>query len=211
MVISTQSVLRLKDLMLSPDSPMYGFCDLDDREFLTDMMSRLPEDALIVEVGTFKGKATAVMALACLDTSRRIVAVDPFVEYEHHSGNPASLALGLHQTWEGVYKDFLATFEEVPFVAHIRKTSERAAIEWDGGEIDFIWIDGSHKASMVKIDLELWVPFIKKGGIVSGHDWQFKPVRDGVGSYLIDKPHTLQIQGRLLVLLLLGAKRWGDL
>jgi len=159
------------------------------------MVGQLPKDALIVEIGTFKGKATAVMTLACLGTGRRIVTIDPFVEYKHHSGNPASLALGIHQTWEEIYQDFLTVFREIPFVTHIRKTSEQAVRRWKE-KIDFIWIDSSHEAEMVKLDLELWVPFIKKGGVVSGHDWQFRSVRNGVGAYLKDKDYELKIQGR---------------
>lgn len=195
MEISTKFVAKLKYLVLSPDSPRYGFCNVDDREFLTEMVGQLPKDALVVEIGTFKGKATAVMALACLGTERRIVTIDPFVEYKHHSGNLANLALGIHQTWEEIYQDFLTVFEGIPFVTHIRKTSEQTAGRWKE-KIDFIWIDGSHEAKMVKLDLELWVPFIKKGGVVSGHDWQFKSVRKGVSTYLKAKDYELKIQGR---------------
>jgi predicted O-methyltransferase YrrM len=36
--------------------------------------------------------------------------------------------------------------------------------------IDFIYIDGNHQYSSVKEDLIAWIPKIKNGGIVSGHD-----------------------------------------
>ena len=37
--------------------------------------------------------------------------------------------------------------------------------------LDFVFIDGDHSYAGVKIDLEKYVPKIKSGGILSGHDW----------------------------------------
>lgn len=36
---------------------------------------------------------------------------------------------------------------------------------------DFIYIDADHTYEAVKSDLESWYPKLKKGGIMSGHDY----------------------------------------
>ncbi len=41
---------------------------------------------------------------------------------------------------------------------------------WGRGEIDFLFIDGSHEEEAVVKDLETWIPRVRPGGLVSGHD-----------------------------------------
>ena len=45
--------------------------------------------------------------------------------------------------------------------------------------LDFVYIDADHSYEAVKNDLEAWTPKVRKGGIVSGHDY-FKDPRLGV-------------------------------
>ncbi|CAD7927056.1 unnamed protein product [Amoebophrya sp. A120] len=45
--------------------------------------------------------------------------------------------------------------------------------------LDFVFIDGDHSFSAVVRDLEQWVPKVRKGGLVSGHDL-FNPAFEGV-------------------------------
>lgn len=41
---------------------------------------------------------------------------------------------------------------------------------WEKG-IDFIYLDGDH--TLIRQDLELWWPFLRKGGLLAGHDLDF--------------------------------------
>lgn len=185
---------KLEELVGKYESPEFGWCNFEDRTWLARAVQSLPDDALIVEIGTYKGKATAVMALACLGSKKRIITIDPFVEYTHHSGNPATLALGIHQSWEEIYREFSDLFKDVPTVSHIRKTSKQAAKDWNEGEIGMIWIDGHHSTEMVLLDLNLWCPLVREGGIVSGHDWNLESVRQGLAAYIEDK--VVNVEGR---------------
>lgn len=52
------------------------------------------------------------------------------------------------------------------------KTSEELHSMLDPAEaVDFVFIDGPHTYRNVRNDLELWVPRIRPGGIVAGHDF----------------------------------------
>lgn len=55
-------------------------------------------------------------------------------------------------------------------VTTIRKASAESYKDVDN-DLDFIFIDGNHNYDYVKQDLELWVPKVKSGGLVAGHDW----------------------------------------
>ena len=52
----------------------------------------------------------------------------------------------------------------------LKMTSTDAA-EIVPDDLDFIFIDGDHSYEGVKADLENWVPKIKPGGVLIGHDW----------------------------------------
>lgn len=178
---------KLEELVERQEDPNFGWCCLEDRTWLHQAVQSLPEDALIVEIGTFKGKATAVMVLASLDTKRRIITVDPHVEYLHHFGKPASLVLGIKQSWDEIHQEFLDLFKDVPFVKHIRERSDVAERHFKPSSIDMVWIDGLHTEIAVETDLKLWHPLVKSGGIVSGHDWRSGSVRKGIANYIEGK------------------------
>lgn len=40
-----------------------------------------------------------------------------------------------------------------------------------GRTFDFIFIDGCHAYAEVKADIEGWLPFLRQGGVMSGHDY----------------------------------------
>ena len=53
----------------------------------------------------------------------------------------------------------------------IRDTSENGANLFKDEFFDFVYIDANHSYESCKRDLELWYPKVKKGGIISGHDY----------------------------------------
>jgi glycosyltransferase involved in cell wall biosynthesis len=53
----------------------------------------------------------------------------------------------------------------------IQERSERAARLFDDGSLDWIYLDANHEYSHVLRDLAAWVPKVKAGGVVAGHDF----------------------------------------
>ena len=53
----------------------------------------------------------------------------------------------------------------------MRMSSEEGAKLVPDGSLDFVYIDASHGYIPVKEDNEWWVPKVRVGGIVSGHDY----------------------------------------
>lgn len=53
----------------------------------------------------------------------------------------------------------------------IKKTSSEAVKDFVNESLDFVYIDADHSYNAVLSDLIMWYPKIKKGGILSGHDF----------------------------------------
>jgi hypothetical protein len=52
-----------------------------------------------------------------------------------------------------------------------RTTSAEAAERLPAGCLDFVYIDARHDERSVRQDLELWLPKVRPGGIIAGHDY----------------------------------------
>jgi predicted O-methyltransferase YrrM len=55
----------------------------------------------------------------------------------------------------------------------IRGYSETIASQFADETFDFVYIDGNHELKWVIQDLYAWIPKVKKGGVISGHDYMW--------------------------------------
>lgn len=53
----------------------------------------------------------------------------------------------------------------------IKGWSPQEAARFKDGRVDFVYIDALHDYESVKKDIEGWWPKVRKGGIISGHDF----------------------------------------
>ena len=56
-------------------------------------------------------------------------------------------------------------------VEFVRKTSLEAAGEFENESLDFVYIDGQHHYEAVRDDINAWLPKLKPGGLLCGHDY----------------------------------------
>ena len=121
----------------------------------------------IVEIGSFKGKSTCWMAkaLQLADANEKIAAIDPHINTHDSRIVPAYKE-------ESSFDDFLKNLKdhgETQYVQPIKQTSEDAAKNYTQ-PIKLLFIDGSHIYDDVILDLKLWEPRLKIGGIIAMHD-----------------------------------------
>jgi hypothetical protein len=64
----------------------------------------------------------------------------------------------------------------------VRNTSDEVSKTWQS-QIDFLFIDGDHSAAQLYRDLVNWVPRVRPGGIVVGHDIRQPKVRKAVNKF----------------------------
>lgn len=76
----------------------------------------------------------------------------------------------------------------------IRKLSMEAVNEFENNSLDFVYIDANHQFDYVVEDIIHWTKKVRKGGIVSGHDYEesnTKGVISAVDGYV--KSHGLKL------------------
>lgn len=65
-------------------------------------------------------------------------------------------------------------------VTFLRMESVAASMHVADGELDFVFIDADHETDSVFNDLSAWVPKVKAGGSVTGHDVDWPTVQAGL-------------------------------
>jgi hypothetical protein len=146
-------------------------------EFYKDIVDQLSDDALIVEVGCWKGRSTCCLGVEILNSKKNInlFCVDSW-KYIPSTEQPISS----QEEFDKVYFEFLDNIK--PFASLttiIREDSNKAAKSFADESLDFIFVDANHTYESVKDDVYAWIPKLKKGGIIAGHDY-FTRVHPGV-------------------------------
>ena len=160
-----------------------GFFDFEDVYDLA--VASAPRSAVFVEVGAWLGKSTDYLARRIKDSAKQIsfFTVDTF---EGTPGCPTDQT-ALTQFGGNVYHAFCQNLEFLgvrDVVTAIQSDSVIAAGRFDAESIDFVFLDGGHAYEQVRADLLAWLPKVKLGGIVAGHDYDFPGVRRAVAELL---------------------------
>jgi MMP 1-O-methyltransferase len=140
---------------------------VSDKEgaFLYNIARFCTGKGVIVEIGSWKGVSTIWLGKGSKKgNSVKIYAIDP------HTGSLIHREMyGKVWTFEEFKKNIkLAQVEGT--IIPIVETSEEAAKNWNNKFIEFLWIDGDHLYNMVKLDFNLWSPFLINKGIIAFHD-----------------------------------------
>ena len=144
----------------------------------------------LLEVGTYCGRSTLLLAEAARQHGTVVVTVD------HHRGSEE------HQPGEGFHDPELTDPEtgRVDTLPAFRRTIARAGLEehvvavvapsataagvW-GGQVGMVFIDGGHSEPAARADLDGWSPHVAPGGLLVIHDVFEDPAEGGRPPYLI--------------------------
>lgn len=133
----------------------------------TQIVRIAPDKAHFVEVGVWKGRSAAFIAVEIINSKK-------------------SITLDLVDTWQGseehlplqydLFEVFKKNIEPVaPYVNIKRMDSVSAASTYKDKSLDFVFIDAAHDYENVKADILAWMPKVKSGGHLAGHDYPSWP------------------------------------
>lgn len=137
-----------------------------EQKVLTERAAVVPDNGIIVDIGTAQGGSASIFYTAAGHRGVRIYSFDisPSAEaYERLRGTNVTI---------------------------VAKSSMEGALEWKktvGQLVDLIFIDGSHALQNVFEDFNFWVPHLRPGGEVIFHD--FDSIERGglvhLGAYIV--------------------------
>lgn len=81
------------------------------------------------------------------------------------------MALVNSEYYENMYKNIESKTNKYKNINILRKTSEEAAKDFLDESLDIVFIDARHDYDSVVKDIELWLPKVRVGGVLSGHDY----------------------------------------
>jgi predicted O-methyltransferase YrrM len=129
---------------------------------LADLAKRF-ELKILCEVGVKSGGLTGKLAL--LLPEAKIIGVDSWRFYpDWPSWDNAK-----HIRHEEAFDRVRARYKDR--IIKLKMTSLEAAAQTVDESLDLVFIDANHSYSAVKDDIEAWLPKVRRGGILSGHDY----------------------------------------
>lgn len=143
----------------------------------------IPDEGCIVEVGCWKGKSTAYLAVEVINSGKNIKvhAVDTWLG----SINEVYHMQDVHVKSDTLYDLFLNNIKPCgDVVTPIRKTSVQASSLYQDSSLDVVFIDASHDYDSVKQDIIHWLPKVKPGGYLAGHDYLWEGVGRAVNELI---------------------------
>ena len=147
--------------------PWGGWLRDDQARLLWDAAAGVTTGRLVVEIGSFHGKSTVVLARAVAD-GVEVVAIDP------HAGNDRGPgqwhgAAGTGAADHEAFRDHLRAAGVDDRVRHVRQFSQDAHGDVDG-TIGLLFVDGAHGYGPASADIRTWGARVGPGGAMLIHD-----------------------------------------
>jgi Methyltransferase domain len=124
-------------------------------KFYSWIVDRMPREARLLEVGTYKGKSFAYLVVEAINSGKdlRVTGVDAFPWPD------------VRPAFDTYMKPLEGKFAIIP------QNSIKAAKLFPDKSLDFCFIDADHTYTSCKNDILAYLPKIKPGGIIAGHDY----------------------------------------
>lgn len=162
----------------------------DYHSFYTEMVNRFPSGSRFVEIGVWTGSSVCYMGVEIINSGKNIIleCIDTFGgSQEHLDESNIYFEPRLKNDPNWLYNEFLKNTSKVSSVINIVKSiSWEAASLYDDDSIEFVFIDAGHDYDSILRDIIAWYPKVKKGGVISGHDWHYPDIQRAVKEYFND-------------------------
>lgn len=146
------------------------------------LLSKVADSGVFVECGAWLGKSSSYLCDKAQDRIS-VYIVDSWLGSENELTTNHKLV-----KTNNVYEMFLDNMGDRKFTPIVGYGLD-AALLFDDSSCDVVFIDMEHTYNAVKKDIEAWLPKVKVGGYLAGHDYesQWQGVVDAVNEVLGQK------------------------
>jgi predicted O-methyltransferase YrrM len=137
----------------------------DYADLYSKVANDFPNGSHFVEIGSWKGRSASCMAVEIHNLNKNIKfdCIDTWNGSAEHKNGYFNL--------NNLYNEFLNNIQPVNHIINpIRMDSLEASKLYANKSLDFVFIDASHEYEDIKNDIIHWLPKVKIGGILAGHD-----------------------------------------
>lgn len=126
-------------------------------------------DDIVVEVGCYVGGMTIYMCDLVSYSKKNInfYVVDSFAEKQYLDNDVPM--------YDRFYKNTEAYTNKFQLY---KKDSLECSTEFKDNSIQFLFLDTAHDSKYVKKELDVWIPKMKKGGVIAGHDYHWNGISE---------------------------------
>jgi hypothetical protein len=143
----------------------------------------LPISGAFCEIGMWRGQSLAYLLtqLKRINKPVRVVGVD------HFQGSVEDPKLAAILRMCDVRHECQRNLDAIGYhYDFLFMRSDEASQFFRDGYFDCVFIDGSHDRASVTVDLRAWLPKVRQGGIIAGHDINQSGVRLALADVLPD-------------------------
>ena len=169
-----------------------GFLAFDEAQALFKHALIQASTGPILEIGSYCGKSTVCLGLACQIEKQALFAIDHHRGSEEHQVgeeyHDAALYDNKYQVFDS-FKAFRYNIDKAQLndtVIPIVSTSYQVAQHWNT-QLSMVFIDGGHSFEAALHDYRSWAGKIKTGGLLAIHDIFPNPKDGGQAPYTIWK------------------------
>jgi hypothetical protein len=126
-------------------------------------------DCIFVEIGSWKGKTAVMLGLAAQQCGGSVYTIDHFQGNEGTGRDKVAEQIDLFSIFRRNLQQL--NLWQNPVKPLIMDSISASKIFADG-TIDLLFIDAGHQYDEIYKDIKIWLPKVKIGGIICGHDCQ---------------------------------------
>lgn len=175
------------DVVSSEELPDGWFSDEDIKIYRT-LLSSLPYNGKIIELGVWKGRSLCSVADIIKEKNLQVWAIDTFegtdsTPYEKTQLADEAKRINIQAAFQKNIKDFGLDNN----ITVIKGSTFDAHALFDDKTFDLLFLDADHSFEAVIKDIKNWFPKIKPHGVFSGHDIAWNSVERAVCEYFDTK------------------------
>jgi predicted O-methyltransferase YrrM len=165
-----------------------GWLSKVEGQLLFLLAKNLKNDSIILEIGSYKGRSTACLALGSHANS--VYSIDP------HSGDITQMGMSINTF--PVFLENIKKFE-LENVNSYRMTSKEAFEKQVVMRIDLLFIDGWHSTEAVAFDISSWGTRLKRPSVILIDDFLRDSVYNGIVQSRNSLPNFIGWKGKIAV------------
>jgi predicted O-methyltransferase YrrM len=132
----------------------------------------LNKDTEMAEIGCYRGVSTELFAKHC----KKIYAIDPWdLVCDGKYVNVTRAKRKLPKQIDAM-NNFLNMASDYDNIVPIKGFSYEVTDQFADESLDFVYVDGHHSYRACLEDVKMWLPKVKVGGTIAGHDYHLSEI-----------------------------------